>query len=118
VEELHIENKSLKDIIDKVSKRLQSFEISTGVEPALQESMRLMRPNSPASLPVGVGAPNVSSVASFGQEQRRALMAKVKTLEDSVNARDREVERVARENEKLKGIIESYCDKWEKLREG
>lgn len=117
VEELYIENKSLKDIVDKLSKRLQSFKISTVVEPAVQESMRMMRPNSLALLPVGVGLPNVLW-RLFGQEQRRTLMAKVKTLEDSVNARDREVERVAMENEKSKGIFESYCDKWEKLREG
>ncbi len=48
VEELYLENKSLKDMIDLLSKRLHAFEsMSQNSGMRLAESMRLMRPGSP-----------------------------------------------------------------------
>ncbi|KAK8127554.1 hypothetical protein PG984_008662 [Apiospora sp. TS-2023a] len=48
VEELYLENKSLKDALDQQSKRLHAFELmSQNSGMRLAESMRLMRPGSP-----------------------------------------------------------------------
>ncbi|GKT93015.1 hypothetical protein Ct61P_10865 [Colletotrichum tofieldiae] len=48
VEELYLENKGLKDMLDKLSKRLHAFEATAqNSSLALAESIRLRRPGSP-----------------------------------------------------------------------
>jgi hypothetical protein len=109
VEELYIENQSLKSSIDKLSKRLHAFEISaqsSGL--ALQESMRLLRPASPALLPQ----------ASAGTESEARMAAKIKALEEQVATEEREMQRLSKENEKQKTVISRYRERWEKLKEG
>jgi hypothetical protein len=94
VEELDMENKSLKDCIDKLSKRLHAFEMSAQQSSmALQESMRLMRPMSPAR----------EQVSSRGGDE--ALKRRVLELEEHVALGGREIERLGNENEKLKTVV-------------
>lgn len=105
VEELDMENKSLKDYIDKLSKRLHAFEMSAQQNSmALQESMRLTRTMSPAR--------ELSGRGDEGLKQRLA------ELEEHVSRSGKEVDRLGRENEKLKSVIIRYRDRWEKLKEG
>lgn len=104
VEELDIENKSLKEVVDKLSKRLHAFEMAAqNSSMALQESMRLMRPMSPAQEPAG--GDNV-------------LRKRVAELEEHVALGGKEIERLGRENEKLKSVVARYRERWEKLKEG
>jgi hypothetical protein len=104
VEELDLENKSLKEVVDKLSKRLHAFEMAAqNSSMALQESMRLMRPISPASEATG------------GDSQ---LRKKVTELEEHVELGRKEIERLGRENEKLKSVVAKYRERWEKLKEG
>ncbi|KAJ4294827.1 hypothetical protein N0V88_005061 [Collariella sp. IMI 366227] len=50
IEELHLENASLKDVLDKLSKRLHAFELnSQSSHLALAQSLRMQRPGSPLS---------------------------------------------------------------------
>ena len=78
VEELYIENKSLKDCIDKLSKRLHAFEMSAQSSTlALQESVRLMRPTSPALVPAPISADNAEVM----------LETKVKMLQEQTGSR-------------------------------
>jgi len=107
VEELDMENKSLKDCIDKLSKRLHAFEMSAQQNSmALQESMRLMRPMSPAREPL----------SSRGGDE--GLKRRVLELEEHVALGGQEIERLGKENEKLKTVVARYRERWEKLKEG
>jgi hypothetical protein len=107
VEELDMENKSLKDCIDKLSKRLHAFEMSAQQNSmALQESMRLMRPMSPAR----------EAVAGRGGDE--ALKRRVLELEEHIALSGKEIDRLGNENEKLKNVVTRYRERWEKLKEG
>jgi predicted RNase H-like nuclease (RuvC/YqgF family) len=110
VEELDMENKSLKDCIDKLSKRLHAFEMGAQRSSmALQESMRLYRSASPAR----DSAPGQSP--SGGDE---ALKRRVLELEEHVSLGGKEIDRLAKENDKLKAVVTRYRERWEKLKEG
>ncbi|EKD16786.1 uncharacterized protein L3040_006287 [Drepanopeziza brunnea f. sp. 'multigermtubi'] len=105
VEELDTENKSLKDCIDKLSKRLHAFEMSAQQNSmALQESIRLTQNMSPARELPGRGDEGL---------KRRML-----ELEEHVSFGRREIERLGRENEKLKSVLVRYRERWETLKEG
>lgn len=109
VEELYIENKSLKDCIDQLCKRLHAFEMSAQQSSlALQESMRMMRPSSPAPLP---SAPK-------GGEIEAKMIRKIRSLEEQVEVVEKEMRKLAKENEKLQSVVARYKDRWEKLKEG
>ncbi len=109
VEELYTENKSLKDCIDKLSKRLHAFEMSAQSSSlALQESIRLMRPTSPALVPATSG----------NAEAEARLTAKVNAMEEQVKAAEKEMNQLGKENEKLKSVVTRYRERWEKLKEG
>ncbi|KAL5332070.1 hypothetical protein ACEPPN_001613 [Leptodophora sp. 'Broadleaf-Isolate-01'] len=106
VEELDMENKSLKDCIDKLSKRLHAFEMSAQQNSmALQESIRLTRNMSPAR-----------DVPNRGGDE--GLKRRVLELEQHVTLGGKEIERLGKENDKLKSVIARYRDRWEKLKEG
>ncbi|CZT52093.1 uncharacterized protein RSE6_13344 [Rhynchosporium secalis] len=117
VEELDMENKSLKDCIDKLSKRLHAFEMSAQQNTtALQESIRLTRNMSPAressfSSPISGRNPN-------GAAENEDMKRRVLELEQHVALGGKEIERLGKDNEKLKAIIARYRDRWEKLKEG
>ena len=105
VEELDLENKSLKEVVDKLSKRLHAFEMAAqNSSMALQESMRLMRPMSP--------------VRAGGGGGEEALRKRVAELEQHVELGGKEIDRLGKENEKLKNVVVRYRERWEKLKEG
>jgi chromosome segregation ATPase len=107
VEELDMENRSLKDCIDKLSKRLHAFEMSAQQNSmALQESIRLMRPMSPAREVI------------TGRGSDEALKRRVLELEEHVTLSGKEIDRLGNENEKLKNVVTRYRERWEKLKEG
>jgi len=111
VEELYIENSSLKDCIDKLSKRLHAFEMSaqsSGL--AMQESMRMMRPLSPSLVPV------TNPAATSEMQAKQAT--KIKALEEQLDAQHRDMQKLARENDKLRNVVSRYRERWEKLKEG
>jgi len=43
---------------------------------------------------------------------------KVAALEEQLQTQQRELEKMSRENEKLKGVVGRYRERWEKLKEG
>lgn len=111
VEELDMENKSLKEVVDKLSKRLHTFEMSAQQHGmALQESMRIMRDLSPARDPA------LHRTSSAGGDE--ALKKRVRDLEEHVSLSGKEIDRLGKENEKLKIVVARYRDRWEKLKEG
>lgn len=125
VEELGIENKSLKDCIDKLTKRLHAFEMSAQQSSiALQESIRLVRDISPMREREHHSPVLGPSKQLAGEKSDRTvpsddtLQRKVLELEEHVNLSRKEIERLGRENEKLKSVVTRYRERWEKLKEG
>lgn len=112
VEELDMENKSLKEVVDKLSKRLHTFEMSAQQHGmALQESMRLMRDLSPARDPP---LHRATPAVSLDESMKRRMLE----LEEHVSLGSKEIDRLGKENEKLKIVVARYRDRWEKLKEG
>ena len=103
MEELQLENEALRALADHLSVRLQTFEMGAQTSSmALQRSIRALQ-HSPAASEAGGGERNDERVKAQGEE-----MAAVK----------KELEKLGRENEKLRGVVARYRERWEKLKEG
>lgn len=104
VEELSLENKSLKDMLDNVSKRLHAFEASSQHSAmALAESYRFMRPGSPAP---------------GGRHGDEALRRRARDAEEQLAAAAKQVERLEKDNRKMQRTLDKYREKWETLKAG
>ncbi|KAJ2895388.1 hypothetical protein MKZ38_006619 [Zalerion maritima] len=104
IEELYTENQNLKEMLDKVTKRLHAFEASAQTSSMrLAESMRLMRPTSPAS---------------SGGGQSEADTARNKEMERQLGDALKRIEELERENSKQDRALAKYREKWEKLKAG
>lgn len=115
IEELHTENASLKEMLDKLSKRLHAFELgSQSTHLALAQSIRLHRPGSPmsASTSGGVGPPPVPGPAD------EALRRRNRELEEQVGGMGARVAGLQQEIEKLNETLDKYREQWEKLKAG
>ncbi|KAL6718759.1 hypothetical protein ACLMJK_002993 [Lecanora helva] len=105
MEELQLENETLRAMLENVSRRLQDFEMGAQTSSmALHQSIRASMKQSPTA----------SSVAGGGG----AGGAGVERLEEQVKEGKRELERLGKENEKLTGVVRRYRERWEKLKEG
>ncbi|KAF7893967.1 hypothetical protein EAF00_007481 [Botryotinia globosa] len=103
IEELDLENKSLKKCIDKLSQRLHAFEMSAqnnGM--ALQESIRLMRPDD----------------RSPGGKSNDEMARKVIELESQVKVINKENQRLFRDNQRYRETLLRYREKFDALKAG
>lgn len=119
LEELQMENNALKQLSDTLSKRLHMWEVNAQTSSmALQQSLRAMHHQNTGS---SEQLPQGSSLASSPVATSHAtsnLDPRVKELEEIVRRGELELERVGRENDKLKDVLGRYRDRWEKLKEG
>ncbi|KAI0132584.1 hypothetical protein BJ170DRAFT_254111 [Xylariales sp. AK1849] len=107
VEELHLENKSLKDMLDKLSKRLHAFEsMSQNSGMRLAESMRLMRPGSPLSS---------GSKPGSGDD---ALRKRNQELEEQLILYAKQIEELEKDYNKARANLIRYREKWDQLKAG
>lgn len=107
IEELYTENQSLKDMLDKLSKRLHTFEASAQSSAmALAESYRMMRPSSP----------NASAKPDDGAAA--AMIRKSQEMEEQLLATTKQMERLEKDNRKMQKTLEKYREKWELLKAG
>lgn len=112
VEELHLENASLKEALDKLTKRLQIFELnSQSSYVALAQSLRLQRPASPSSSSGGGGG------GKTGPDDE-ALKKKNRELEEQLALAAQRMEKLEQEHAKLLSTVDKYRDRWEKLKAG
>jgi hypothetical protein len=108
MEELTLENEALRALADHLSRRLLEFEMGAQTSSlALQRSIRAMQ--SPAASQAG---------GTREKDKERESETKVVQLEERLRAMEREMERMGRENDKLKGVVGRYRERWEKLKEG
>ncbi|KAK3324315.1 hypothetical protein B0T19DRAFT_428340 [Cercophora scortea] len=119
IEELHLENASLKEMVDKLSKRLHAFELnSQSSHLALAQSLRFQHPGSPMSslTSAAAGAPAADDAmrrkrSKEVEDQLSAAVARVVSLEKDNAA--------LRQNmEKLEQNLERYREKWKDLKAG
>ena len=104
MEELHLENEGLRTLLDNVTRRLFEFEMGAQTSSiALHQSIRASMKQSPAA----------SVAGGAGEADARVL-----GLEEQIREGKKELERMGRENEKLKGVVGRYRERWEKLKEG
>ncbi|KYK59535.1 hypothetical protein DCS_00665 [Drechmeria coniospora] len=97
VEELSLENQSLKGMLDNVSKRLHAFEVSSQHSAmALAESLRTMQPGSPSVPPAG----------------------RPSDVEEQLAAVVKQMERLERDNRKMQKTLDKYREKWDLLKAG
>ncbi|KAB5535203.1 hypothetical protein GE09DRAFT_1063280 [Coniochaeta sp. 2T2.1] len=116
VEELHLENQSLKEMLDKLSKRLHAFEInSQSSHLALAQSLRFQRPGSPMSSSGG-GSGKAEPVGGGGVEE--ALRQRNRELEEQMALTAQRMEVLEQDYAKLQQTVEKYRDRWEKLKAG
>ena len=102
MEELQLENEGLRSLLDNVTRRLFEFEMGAqSSSMALHQSIKASLRQSPAA-----------SVAGGADAE------KVEKLEEQMKQGKKELERMGRENEKLKGVVGRYRERWEKLKEG
>ena len=100
MEELNLENEGLRSLVDELSRRLWQFEISSQMSTAgLHQSIR-----------AGMKQASTSHEATVGADSK-ATDARLQGLEKEMAAMERE-------NEKLKGVVGRYRERWEKLKEG
>lgn len=112
IEELSLENKSLKDMLDNVSKRLHAFEVSSQTSAmALAESYRVMRPASPG------GAAHAGAGAGAGTDAD-ALRKRAHGVEEQLAAALAQLERLERDNRKMHKTLDRYREKWDMLKAG
>ena len=100
MEELQLENEGLRSYLDNVTKRLYEFEMGAQASSfAFHQSIKASMRQSPAASQAGTGNG-------------------VEKLEEQIREAKKEMERMGRENEKLKGVVGRYRERWEKLKEG
>jgi prefoldin subunit 5 len=97
IEELCMENGSLKEMIDKLSKRLQAFEASSQ---RLAESRIMAQPGSP----VAASSPD-------------AMLRTNPELEERWNAAQQRIEMLEKDNDKMQRTLVKYRQKWDSLKE-
>ncbi|KAK1674688.1 hypothetical protein BDP55DRAFT_583758 [Colletotrichum godetiae] len=123
VEELYLENRGLKDMLDKLSKRLHAFEATAqNSSLALAESIRLRRPGSPATAGVTTTTPFTTGGgvgAGVGMSSTDAVLkARNKELEEQMAMAMQRMEALEKENRTMARTLEKYREKWEKLKAG
>ena len=116
LEELELENASLKQLTDKLSHRLYDWEKNAQNQSiALQASIRsLQGPGAHSGNPRRITHDTQMAplVEEEEEEEARAV------LEAALAHAQKDVEKYGRENEKLKTVVLRYRERWEKLKEG
>ncbi|MCJ1410847.1 hypothetical protein MMC19_004933 [Ptychographa xylographoides] len=120
-EELRLENRILRQATDKLSQRLQAFEMGAQRSSmALHMSYRAIQsPSASVAISPGKilpaektgGEPSPSS--TNGEQESR-----VRELEEELRGTRKEMKRLVRENQKLVGVVERYRERWEMLKDG
>ena len=135
MEELHLENTALRQLLDTQSRRLQMWEASAQSQSqALAQSFRAIHENPPVHVPSIAATVSEATIAedqdldeavatttaavTFAEERARKWEGEVKNAQKEMDACAAENAKFAKENEKLKVVIGRYREKWELLKAG
>ncbi|KAK3307485.1 uncharacterized protein B0T15DRAFT_530366 [Chaetomium strumarium] len=115
IEELQLENASLKDVLDKLSKRLHAFELnSQSSHMALAQSLRLQRPDSPTT--PGLATTSTSSGVAAAVTGEAALRRRNRELEEQLGEMVKRMQSLEKDHLKLQLTVEKYRERWEQLK--
>lgn len=118
MEELQLENTALRHLTDTLSRRLHMWEVNAqSSSMALHQSLRALQ-SHPVSSPTHPISPSASAAPDRGIPSGSDSDTRLKELEEAVRRHENELQRVERENEKLKSVVGRYRERWEKLKEG
>ena len=118
MEELQLENNALRHLTDTLSRRLHMWEVNAqSSSMALHQSLRALQ-NHPAASPTHQISPAASTAPDRGAPSNPDMNSRVKELEEMIRRYEKQLQRVERENEKLKSVIGRYRERWEMLKEG
>ena len=125
-EELEMENVSLKQLTDTLSRRLYMWEKSAQNQTsALQASIRNLGGQTMVQMPqLEVMRDGKPGGKSFGKDVLTGPPnsdkdhGRAAELEEQMRTATRELEKYAKENEKLKTVVMRYRERWDKLKEG
>ncbi|KAJ5576185.1 hypothetical protein N7535_003111 [Penicillium sp. DV-2018c] len=122
LEELQMENDTLRGLTDSLATRLHMWEVSAqSSSMALQQSIRMMHRQTggtheqPFQSSTGTTSPVATMSAQPGAAETEA---RIKELEERIRSSEKKLESTSHENEKLKTVLGRYRDRWEKLKEG
>ncbi|KAJ5145823.1 uncharacterized protein N7515_000387 [Penicillium bovifimosum] len=119
MEELQVENETLRGLTDSLATRLHMWEVSAqSSSMALQQSIRMMHRQTggtPDHFQSGTTSPVATMSAPPGAAETDA---RIKELEERIRNSEKKLETASHENEKLKNVLGRYRDRWEKLKEG
>ncbi|KAI4277095.1 MAG: hypothetical protein L6R38_005506 [Xanthoria sp. 2 TBL-2021] len=112
MEELQLENEAMKALLDQTSRRLLEFEMSAQTSSvALARSIRQLNMHNNE----GNGAGNSGGGNGNGSKEAEE---KMRAMEEQMLARVKEMAKVERENEKLKGVVGRYRERFETIKAG
>ncbi|KAJ5794654.1 hypothetical protein N7457_001253 [Penicillium paradoxum] len=120
MEEMQMENDTLRGLTDSLATRLHMWEVSAqSSSMALQQSIRMMHRQT-AGTPDDFQPPTAitSPVATLTAPPAAENDARIKELEEQIRRSEQRLETASHENEKLKNVLGRYRDRWEKLKEG
>ncbi|KAJ1333630.1 E3 ubiquitin-protein ligase BRE1 [Microdochium nivale] len=131
VEELRLENKSLKGMLDKLSKRLHAFEsMSQNSGMRLAESMRLMRPGSPggssgptpprqtANAVTGTSSSSGGVGGTMAVQDEAVLARRNRELEEQLSLAAKRMEQLEKDYGQVRASLGRYRERWEQLKAG
>ena len=108
MEELQLENEAMKSLLDQTSRRLLEFEMSAQTSSvALARSIRQLNMHNND----GNGGGGAGNGSKEAEEKMRAM-------EEQLLARVKEKAKMERENEKLRGVVGRYRERFETLKAG
>jgi hypothetical protein len=118
MEELELENATMRNLLDTQSKRLQMWELSSQSQSmALQQSMRAVRQRP--DLPNTISDPaTLERMTSRDLESDSDAKAKLKKLEELLEVEREERLTLEQKNKKMESTIGRYRDQWERLKAG
>jgi small-conductance mechanosensitive channel len=121
MEEMQMENETLRNLTDSLATRLHMWEVSAqSSSMALQQSIRMMHRQSGGTPDYAQpSTATTSPVATLTAPPAAAdTDARIKELEEQIQRSEKKLESATHENDKLKNVLGRYRDRWEKLKEG
>ena len=119
MEEMQVENETLRALTDSLATRLHMWEVSAqSSSMALQQSIRMMHRQSAGTPEYLQPSMATTSPVATLTALPADTDARIKELEEQIRRSERKLESAAHENDKLKNVLGRYRDRWEKLKEG
>ena len=119
LEEIHLENQTLRRTLNEAAKRIQGYEMMAQQQTiALAQSVRSLT-LSPSVTPENSRGKTINPVGAPGSDLRLTMQQKrIEELEEMMRKNEKRMGKKEDENAKLKETLGKYREKWEGLKAG